>query len=327
MQQRMRFSVRPSILAAVAAAILLTGAAPQADAQQREWLNPDVIALRDEVAALAREVERLRSGVSIDGGAPSGGGGAPVSGDVFARLGQLETELRRLRGDVERLEFAQRRAIQNRDAQIAALEFRIATLEEMNGIEPPPPSEPSLGGGDPAGGLGAGGGELGAGPALGGGGVLGTLEGVGEGFEPFVDQPQFEGGGGGAGGGGAGLYQSALENLRGGAFEDAEREFRAFIEGSPSDPRVGEAVFWLGETHYVRGEYQEAARAFLSGFRDHREGPKAADSLLKLGMSLAQLNQRAEACQTFSQVPVLYPDAASSVLRRASVEAQRAGCS
>lgn len=318
-----RTTTTRSILSALALCLAASIVGPAA-AQEREWLNPDVIALRDEVEALSREIDRLRSGVSIDGGAPAAGGGGAVSGDVFARLGQIETELRRLRGDLERVEFAQRRAIQNRDAQIAALEFRLATLEELNGIEPAAPSAPSL---DPAPsdiGGGAAGGALGGG-AL-GGGVLGTLDGVGEDFGPLTDAPRFEGGAGG-GGGDAGLYQSALQNLRSGAFEDAEREFQAFIDGAPGDPRVGEAVFWLGETHYVRGEYQEAARAFLSGFRDHRDGPKAADSLLKLGMSLAQLNQRAEACQTFAQVPVLYPDAASSVLRRATVEAQRAGCS
>lgn len=341
---RMRLISLSAVLPALGAALFLSTAPAPADAQEREWLNPDVIALRDEVEALAREVERLRSGVVIDGGSGGGGGGA-VGGDVYARLGQLETELRRMRGEIERLEFGQRRAVQARDQQIAQLEFRIAVLEEMNGIEPAAPSSGLAGqfgapaggalgggalGGSLDGGLGGGGdlggGDLTAGPG-GGDGLLGTLEGVGDGFDPVVDEPQFEGGSGGGAPADPALYDRALESLRAGAFEDAERQFLTFIDGSPDDPRVGEAVFWLGETYFVRGMYQEAARAFLSGFRDHRDGPKAADSLLKLGMTLAQLSQRAEACQTFAQVPQLYPDASPSVLRRASVEAQRAGCS
>jgi TolA-binding protein len=48
--------------------------------------------------------------------------------------------------------------------------------------------------------------------------------------------------------------------------------------------------------------------------------------MLKLGMSLAQLKQTKEACLAFKDLPKKYPSASQTILQRAKVEGQRAGC-
>ena len=61
-----RLIAAPLAFAAALSAVAAFSPAPSA-AQQGEWINPDVIALRDEVARLQAEVAAMRGG---------GGGGA-----------------------------------------------------------------------------------------------------------------------------------------------------------------------------------------------------------------------------------------------------------
>ena len=65
---------------------------------------------------------------------------------------------------------------------------------------------------------------------------------------------------------------------------------------------------------------------FAEGFQRYPDSTKAADNLLKLGMSLAQLNKKEDACGAFSELLKRYPDASGSVLQRASLERERLSC-
>jgi len=109
-------------------------------------------------------------------------------------------------------------------------------------------------------------------------------------------------------------------------FASAEKAFSEFVAVHGDDPLAGNALYWLGETYYVRGDYPIAARTFAEGFQRYPESGKAPDNLLKLGMSLALLNQRADACITLKKLSVEYPDAPTSVVQRADREISRLQC-
>jgi hypothetical protein len=67
--------------------------------------------------------------------------------------------------------------------------------------------------------------------------------------------------------------------------------------------------------------------SYTQGYEQHcvaRQGRFRA--MLKLGMSLALLNQKADACQTLKALPGKYPKAESGLKERAKLEAQRAKC-
>ncbi len=85
-------------------------------------------------------------------------------------------------------------------------------------------------------------------------------------------------------------------------------------------------MYWLGETYYVRGDYQKAAVAFAEGFQTYPDSAKAPDNLLKLGMSLASLGSTQAACGTFTVLLDRYADAPATILSRAQRESQRLGC-
>lgn len=342
------------------------GSAPVGAAvPDRNWVNPDVIALREEVARLGREVARLRGG----GVAPSGEPGKPIGADAYVRLDALEVELRGLVGRLEQVEFAVQR-VQNEQAQrLNDLSLRLRALEQAAGVsggadpndpnavglDPNDPNaigldpnDPNAVGGAPAPGggvaaAGVGGSIGGGGAAVGGATVgagagvgapprsLGTIPGSGAAAPAGGGSTQFGGrlatpGAGAANPNADAALRTAINAVRTGGFAEAETQLKGFLAQNPTHPRAGEAKHWLGETYFVRQRYQEAATTFLSSFREHPNGSKAPDSLLRLGMTLAQLNQRAEACLTFSEVGKKYPNAPLSTRRQAQVEARRNGC-
>ncbi len=109
-------------------------------------------------------------------------------------------------------------------------------------------------------------------------------------------------------------------------FESAEVAFSTFLSSYPGDNLSGNAQYWLGESYYARGMYRPAAEAFLKGYSNYRSGQKAPDSLLKLGLSLAQLGQKNAACSSFSELLNKFPSASPNIRQIATRESERARC-
>ena len=70
-----------------------------------------------------------------------------------------------------------------------------------------------------------------------------------------------------------------------------------------------------------------AAAAFLTGLKKYPKSTKAPDSMLKLGMTLAEMGQKKEACAALADIPNRYPSASLAIKQRAQKERQRVGCS
>lgn len=105
----------------------------------------------------------------------------------------------------------------------------------------------------------------------------------------------------------------------------AEESFRVFIKQFPNDRLVPDATYWLGESLFQEQRYRDAAEAFLTVSTKFENAQKAAESLMRLGQSLAALGEKEAACSTFGQVGRKYPRAAH--LRQAvEREEKRVGC-
>lgn len=122
------------------------------------------------------------------------------------------------------------------------------------------------------------------------------------------------------------LYERSNESLLRRQFGDAETGFRNFLSKYPDHSLAGSAQYWLGETYYAQNDYRQAAQAFLKGYQQYPKSRRAADSLLKLGISLNKLGQTQQACAAFGQVSSEYPKAVEA-RKRAQAESTRAGCS
>jgi len=122
------------------------------------------------------------------------------------------------------------------------------------------------------------------------------------------------------------LYQQGYGALLQKDYANAEGAFRHLLDTYPSDPLAGDAQYWIGETYYVRGQYKNAADAFLSGYKRYKSSQKAPDSLLKLGMSLAELGQKDAACSTFAELKTKFPQAPEHVSDEAKAWRKKTGC-
>jgi tol-pal system protein YbgF len=122
------------------------------------------------------------------------------------------------------------------------------------------------------------------------------------------------------------LYRTSYELILSGDYAVAEEGFRDHIARFPSDPRTADAHFWLGEAQLGQQKYREAAQSFLAANRDFPDSRKAPDALLKLGVSLAAMDQRDVACATLAEVGKRYPKASPAILDRARQEQAKASC-
>ncbi len=121
-------------------------------------------------------------------------------------------------------------------------------------------------------------------------------------------------------------YAYAFGLLRRAEYDQAEVALTEFIAAHGDDPLAVNARYWLGEAHYVRADYVRAAEAFLQGYQDSPKGPKAPDTLLKLGMSLGNLDKKAPACAAFGRLDKEFPDASPIIQKKLETERERNAC-
>lgn len=123
-----------------------------------------------------------------------------------------------------------------------------------------------------------------------------------------------------------GEYEAAYKLLTEKNYDGAQAAFAKFVKGNPNHDLAGNAQYWLGETYYVRKDYKNAAKAFAEGYQKYRKAPKAADNLVKLGLSLEALGSKDDACVTYQQFQKEYADAPASLKNRAEAEIKKLNC-
>ncbi len=123
-----------------------------------------------------------------------------------------------------------------------------------------------------------------------------------------------------------GQYEYAMGLLKQGDYELAEKAFQEFMTVGNDSSLLSNANFWLAETYYVRENYKEAAKNYLSLYQVYPDSKKAADALLKLGISLVNMDQKEQGCVTFIQLKDTYPNANTAVLDRGKLEIEKNGC-
>ena len=77
---------------------------------------------------------------------------------------------------------------------------------------------------------------------------------------------------------------------------------------------------------FQRQAYREAADAFLAMSKKYESSTKAPDALLRLGQSLAALNEKELACATFGEVVRKFPRASANVKQTVEREQKRGHC-
>ncbi len=330
---------------AVVAALL---SAPHALAQSGELrsLLDRMERLERDIGTLNRQLSRGGKRPLVAGSAVSGAGNVgPAITRLDVRLTALDQELRAATGKMEELTYQLDQINRRLDKLVGDVDYRLSVLERARTGAPgaaeapvsgPPrlatvPRAPAVESGAP-----------GASPGFATPpGILGTITekdlkaitpppegrpGPAQPAVPAAAQPAATESAVLPEGTPKERYTYAFGLLRQAKYDEAEAALRAFIEVHGDDPLASNARFWLGDTYYVRGQFHEAAKTFLEGYKADPKGAKAPDDLLKLAMSLARLEKQKDACVTFTKLKKDFPDAPDRIKKAAARERQRAGC-
>jgi tol-pal system protein YbgF len=259
---------------------------------------------------LVRQVERLRKDLTDlqqyvykGGKAPAGAttdGGQTPSTDVTARMQlqitQMQEQMRSMNGRVEEVQHRIMVLEQRLDRMSEDLEVRLLAIEDAlaGGVQSagPPAGEarPENGGSEVA--------------TM---GTLGTIPAVPDGT------PREQ-------------YDYAYSLLKKHQWIEGRGALQAFLEKNPDHELADNAAYWLGETYYINKQYKDAAKAFLEGYKNYPKSDKAPDNLLKLGKSLAALNQPDKACTTYAKLLDDYPNSLPRIIKLAKSEQKKLNC-
>lgn len=282
---------------------------------------------------------------------PSAPAAAQDAADLLVRTTRLENQLRQLSGQIEQLQFENRRLSEQLRKFQEDVDFRLNERGGGRQGNAAPASPPAPAGGqpqrqrrsdafDPAMQQGA----AGAPQPLGGGigGIIEEefagnqaegpldLQGVGRGAPQGALPPAGPRGQSVAAASGPAsakeAYDLAYASIMRKEYEQAEMGFRQFLQSYPRDRLAVDATYWLGESYFQRQRYREAAEQFLKITRESPRSVKAPDSLLRLGMALNGLGARDQACATYAKVGVDYPSASNAVRQGVARERRRSGC-
>ncbi len=122
------------------------------------------------------------------------------------------------------------------------------------------------------------------------------------------------------------LYDDAFGAIKKQQYKTAQAQFEAFLVLYPKNELAGNAQYWLGESFFARSMYSQAAVAFAEGFKNYRANQKAPDNLFKLGVTMAKMNKKKEACIAFENFVKEYPKVSESMKKRLDKEVQKLSC-
>ncbi len=284
-------------------------------------------------------------------------GNAPVikvqNSDAEVRLQQLEDQMRQLNGRVEEMSYQLLQMQETIRKTQEDNEFRFQQLEKRGGSAPAGggtmkkseadvPAQGSSGKQDDIAGVISGSQNTGVTPQRGSStgkppSQLGSIQFDQSGSEVGSSSTGTDNGSGAAPISGSGAqtaslgnendqYKAAYGHVLSGDYSVAEREFRQYIDSYPSSSRSADANFWLGEALYSQGKYNDAAKTFLNAHQKYSTSEKAPEMLLKLGMSLAALDNKDTACATLREVGKRYPKASKAVTSKVASEQKRLAC-
>ncbi|HWT10336.1 MAG TPA: hypothetical protein VN329_14315 [Roseomonas sp.] len=254
------------------------------------------IALQNQILELRRDLDAIRRGGGVAAApapAPSRGGAAmpqELAQQLLARVGELEEQVRRMRGQLDVAENANRRLSEDVEKLRGDMDFRLQQLE---------------GGGRPA--------------------APRPLQGPAAAQAPAPHQapaPPPQQPGPRTAERAIAEGQAALGRQDYAAAEAAAREV---LQGRPG-PRAQDANLLLGEALLGRRQFQNAALAFNDAYNVNRRSSRAPEALLGLANSFQGFGARREACDTLDQLRSDFTQLPNALAQRVADSRRRAQC-
>ncbi len=110
----------------------------------------------------------------------------------------------------------------------------------------------------------------------------------------------------------ADTYRNGLMLYGRGKYDDARKTFQQVFDADPTGDLADNALYWIGETYFVAGNYAEAMKFYHRVTVEFSEANKAPDALFKTALAFAKSGDLGMARNTLDEVIRRYPYASAA---------------
>ena len=119
------------------------------------------------------------------------------------------------------------------------------------------------------------------------------------------------------------LYKDAYETLQKGDLEKARRKFEAFLKQYPNTELSDNAQFWIGETYYLKKDFEKAILEYEKAITKYPEGDKVPAALFKQALAFLELGEKSSARDLLKRVIDRYPHSEQAEMAKKKLEATK----
>lgn len=116
------------------------------------------------------------------------------------------------------------------------------------------------------------------------------------------------------------LYREAYETFQRGDLEGARKKFEAFLSQYPHTELSDNAQFWIGETYFLKKDYEKAILEYEKVIVKYPEGDKVPSALLKQGLAFLELGDKTNGRSLLKRVMERYPKTEQAEIAKKRLE-------
>jgi tol-pal system protein YbgF len=116
-------------------------------------------------------------------------------------------------------------------------------------------------------------------------------------------------------------YKDAYETFQKGDLEKARKKFEAFLKQYPNTELSDNAQFWIGETYYLKKDFDKAILEYEKAITKYPEGDKIPAALFKQAIAFIELGDKSSAKNLLKRVTERYPHSDQAEMAKKKLEA------
>jgi len=116
------------------------------------------------------------------------------------------------------------------------------------------------------------------------------------------------------------LYKDAYDTLQRGDLDGARRKFEAFLKQFPTSELSDNAQFWIGETYFLKKDYEKAILEYEKVIAKYPEGDKVSSAMLKQGLAFLELGDKTNGRSLLKRVMDRYPQSEQADIAKKKLE-------
>ena len=119
------------------------------------------------------------------------------------------------------------------------------------------------------------------------------------------------------------LYKNAYETFKKGNLEGARRKFEAFLKKYPNTELSDNAQFWIGETYFLKKDFEKAILEYEKAIVKYPEGDKIPSALFKQALAFLELGDKTNARNLLKRVIERYPHSEQAEMAKKRLEGDK----